>query len=165
MKKAALLALLVLSPLTASADVHKCIISGHTTFQDFPCSQGAAPRSNTGTLSTLPIPAPATRPIASRVYQPAQQFQRPSYNSRNNTYQSSTERRNAEVSAAARGIVLPGMTESQAIRILGQPSRRSTRTFGGNLCRYLYWDGSRPFQDGHHSVRICNGEVSSYSGN
>lgn len=160
MKKTAFLALLVLSPLTASADIHKCIANGHTTFQDFPCSQGAAPRSNTGTLSTLPIPAPTTRSTAPRVYQPAQQFQRPSYNSRNNTYQSTTERRNAEVSAAARGVVIPGMSERQAINILGQPSSISTRTYNGNLCRYLYWDGSNRFQNGRrHSVKICNGEV------
>ncbi len=161
MKKTALLALLVLSPLTASADIHKCIINGHTTYQDMPCTQGAAPLSNTGTLSTLPIPEPAARSTAPRVSQPAQRSQRSRSNS---NYQSTTERRNAEVRAAARGVVIPGMSERQAINILGQPSSISTRTYGGSLCRYLYWDGSRPFQDGRHSVRICNGEVSSYSG-
>lgn len=161
MKKTALLALLVLSPLTASADIHKCIINGHTTYQDTPCAQGEAPLSNSGTLSTLPIPAPAARSQAPRVSQPAQRSRR---SSGNTNYQSTTERRNAEVRAAARGVVIPGMSERQAINILGQPSSTSTRTYGNTICRNLYWNGSRPFQDGRHSVRICNGEVSSYSG-
>tara|TARA_R110001599_G_scaffold8618_3_gene41750 strand:- start:1928 stop:2155 length:228 start_codon:yes stop_codon:yes gene_type:complete len=75
MKKTTLFALLVLSPLTASADIHKCIINGHTAYQDTPCTQGAAPLSNTGTLSTLPIPAPSARSPAPRVSQPAQRSQ------------------------------------------------------------------------------------------
>jgi len=162
MKKTALLVLLVLSPLTANADIHKCVINGHTTYQDTPCTQGAAPLSDAGTLSTLPIPAPAARSSTPRVSQPAHRSQ---YSRSNRNYQSTTERRNAEVRAAARGVVIPGMSERQAINILGQPSSTSTRTYGGSLCRYLYWDGSRPFQDGRHSVRICNGEVSSYDGN
>lgn len=162
MKITALLVLLALTPFTANADIHKCVINGHTTFQDFPCTQGAAPLSNSGTLSTLPIPPPAPRSYAPNVSQQTQRSQRSSSNRSN--YQSTTERRNAEVRAAARGVVIPGMSERQAINILGQPSSTSTRTYGGSLCRYLYWDGSRPFQDGRHSVRICNGEVSSYSG-
>lgn len=163
MKKTALLALLVLSPLTASADIHKCVINGHTAYQDTPCTQGAVPLSNAGTLSTLPIPTPVPRSTAPLISQP-QRSQRPNYNNRSSNYQSTTERRNAEVRASARGIVLPGMSESQAINILGRPSRTSTQTYGGNLCRYLYWDGSNRFQNGRHSVRICNGEVSNYLG-
>lgn len=164
MKKTALLTLLLLSPLTANADIHKCIMNGHTTYQDTPCTRGEAPLTNSGTLSTLPIQVPEISSPAPRTSQSVQRSQRPRYNRRSNTYQSSTERRNAEVRAAARGIVIPGMSERQAINILGKPSRTSTRTYEGSLCRYLYWDGSRPFQDGYHSVRICNGEVSSYSG-
>lgn len=157
MKKTALLALLVLSPLTANADIHKCVVNGHTTFQDFPCAQGAAPLSGTGTVNVLPIPVPEIHSPAPRVSQPAQQ---PRNNSnRGNTYQSTTQRRNAEVQAAARGIVLPGMSERQAINILGNPSRISTRTYGSNVCRYLYWNGTNRFQRGRHSVEICNGEV------
>lgn len=162
MKKTALLALLTLSPLTASADIHKCVVNGHTTYQDAPCAEGETPLSNAGTFSTLPIQVPDIP--SPPPPQPAQRSQRPSYNSSNNRYQSTTERRNAEVRASARGIVLPGMTESQAINILGKPSRTSTSTYGGSVCRYLYWDGSNRFQSGRHSVRICNGEVSSYSG-
>lgn len=160
MTKIALLALLALSPLTANADIHKCIVNGHTTYQDTLCTQGAAPRSNAGTLSTLPMPAPAARSTAPRISQPAQRHH---YSQGNRNYQSTTERRNAEVRAAARGVVIPGMSERQAINILGQPSSTSTHTYSGRVCRNLYWDGSRPFQDGRHSVRICNGEVSSYS--
>lgn len=157
MKKTALLALLVLSPLTASADIHKCIVNGHTSYQDTPCAQGAAPLSNAGTLSILPIPESAIRSFTPRVSQPAQ---RPQYSRGNRNYQSTTERRNAEVRAAARGVVIPGMSERQAINILGQPSSISTSTYGGRLCRYLYWNGSNRFQNGRrHSVKICNGEV------
>lgn len=162
MKKTALLVLLVLSPFTAKADIYKCVVNGHTTFQDFPCAQGATPRANAGTVNVLPIPVPE-RPPAQRNVQPVQPSQRNSYN-RGNTYQSTTQRRNAEVQAAARGIVLPGMSERQAINILGNPSRISTRTYGSNVCRYLYWNGTNRFQRGRHSVEICNGEVSSYSG-
>lgn len=161
MKKTALLALLMLSPLTASADIHKCVVNGHTTYQDAPCTQGEARLSNSGTLSTLPIQVLEISSPAPRNYQPVQRSQR---SRGNRNYQSTTERRNAEVRAAARGVVIPGMSERQAITILGQPSSTSTHTYSGRVCRNLYWDGSRPFQDGRHSVRICNGEVSSYSG-
>lgn len=161
MNKTALLALLVLLPLMANADIHKCVVNGHTTYQDAPCAQGEAPLSNSGTLSTLPIQVPEIPSPAPRTYQPAQRSQR---SRGNHDYQSTTERRNAEVRAAARGVVIPGMSERQAINILGQPSSTSTRTYGNTICRNLYWNGSRPFQDGRHSVRICNGEVSSYSG-
>ena len=62
-------------------------------------------------------------------------------------------------------VVIPGMSENQAISVLGRPARISSYTYNGALCRRLYWDGSRPFQNGRHTVVICNGEVSSYSGN
>lgn len=160
MKKHTLLALALLIPLSSYADVHKCVLNGHTSYQDKPCDQGEAPLSGSGTLSTLPIQVPDAYPPSPRTSQAPSRSQR---SSGNNSYQSTTERRNAEVRARTRGVVIPGMSERQAISILGQPSRISTRTYGGNLCRYLYWDGSRPFQDGRHSVKVCNGEVSSYS--
>ncbi|MBT2773721.1 DUF4124 domain-containing protein [Halomonas sp. ISL-60] len=84
MKKAALLALLALSPLTASADIHKCVVNGHTTYQDTPCAQGETPLSDSGTFSIMPSHAPEISSPAPCISQPAQRSQRPSYNSRGN---------------------------------------------------------------------------------
>lgn len=163
MKKTALLVLLVLSPLTAIADIHKCIVNGRTSYQDTPCTQGAAPRSNTGTLSTLPIPAPATRSTAPRVSQPAQQYQRPNYNSRSNSYQSSTERRNAEVSTRNRGRLMPGMPHGRAYATYGRPHSISKVMRNNQMCERLYWYNP-PFNPGRHEVVICNQEIYSYNG-
>jgi len=159
MKKRTLLALALLIPLASNADIHKCVSNGRTLYQDTPCDQGEVPLSDSGTLSTLPILVPDTYSTAPRSSQAPTQTQR---SSGSNSYQSTTERRNAEVRARTRGIVIPGMSERQAISILGEPASISTRTHNGRLCRYLYWDGSRPFQNGYHRVTICNGEVTNY---
>lgn len=160
MKKRTLLALALLIPLSSYADVHKCVSNGRTSYQDTPCDQDEVPLSGSGTLSTLPIQVPDAYPPSPRT---SQSPTRPQRSSGSNSYQSTTERRNAEVRARTRGIVIPGMSERQAISILGEPSRTSTSTRGGRVCRYLYWNGNRPFQDGHHRVTICDGEVSNYS--
>ncbi|WP_438454909.1 DUF4124 domain-containing protein [Vreelandella venusta] len=47
MKKAALLAFLFALPVTAHAELFKCVENGHTTFQDFPCEGGISERINT----------------------------------------------------------------------------------------------------------------------
>lgn len=160
MKKQTLLALALLIPFSSNADVHKCVSNGHTSYQDKPCDQGEAPLSDSGTLSTLPIQAPDLSSPAPRT---SQAPSRPQSSSGSNSYQSTTERRNAEVRARTRGVVIPGMSERQAISILGEPSRISNSTIGERFCRYLYWDGSRRFQDGRHTVRVCNGEVSKHT--
>ena len=72
----ALLALLV-APLTAQADVYKCVVDGKTTFQQSPCDGSAPPRAAVPAPSAAPAPAPpptgartapapAARPAASR---------------------------------------------------------------------------------------------------
>lgn len=160
MKKHTLLALALLFPLSSNADIHKCVSNGRTSYQDTPCDQGEVPLAGSGTLSTLPIQVPEAYPLSPGTSKAPSRSQR---SSGINSYQSTTERRNAEVRARTRGIVIPGMSERQAISILGEPSSTSTSTRGGRVCRYLRWDGSRPFQEGYHRVTICNGEVSSYS--
>lgn len=163
MKKPALVALLVLLPLSAHAEIFRCEVNGRTTFQDTPCTTGTSSRVNTNNLTVLPTAPPSSRPqTPSRSATP--QTQQRSYSSSSSNYQTTTQRRNAEVQARARGVVIPGMSENQAISVLGRPARISSYTFNEALCRRLYWDGSRPFQNGRHTVVICNGEVSSYSG-
>ena len=72
----ALLALLA-APLTAHADVYKCVVDGKTTFQQSPCDGSAPPRAAVPAPSAAPAPAPpptgartapapAARPAASR---------------------------------------------------------------------------------------------------
>ncbi len=57
----ALLALLA-APLTAQADVYKCVVDGKTTFQQSPCDGSAPPRAA--------IPAPSAAPAAAPVAPP-----------------------------------------------------------------------------------------------
>lgn len=160
MRKTALLALLVLSPLTASADIHKCVINGHTTYQDTPCTQGAAPRSNTGTLSNLPIPAPAARSSAPRISQPAQRSQRSNGN-RGDSYQSFTERRNAEVTSRTRPT--RGMPQSRVYDTYGRPNSRSTVMRNGKTCERLVWNN--PGTDSARNIAvICDRKIYSIYG-
>lgn len=161
MKKTGLLALLFVLPVTAHAELFKCVENGHTTFQDFPCANGNSETVDTNNLTIIAPPRVTTpsQPSRSATPQPRQ----PAYSSSSSSYQTSTQRRNAEVQARSRGVVIPGMSENQAISVLGRPARISSYTYGGALCRRLYWDGSRPFQNGRHTAIICNGEVSNYS--
>ncbi|WP_394425444.1 DUF4124 domain-containing protein [Vreelandella stevensii] len=62
MKKPALVALLVLLPLTAHAEIFRCEVTGRTTFQDYPCEAGTSSRVNTNTLTVLPSIPPSSRP-------------------------------------------------------------------------------------------------------
>lgn len=162
MKKYSILVLLVLLPLTAQAELYKCVANGHTTFQDFHCESGKSEQIQPSGISIYTPPALSAQSRAQSVMPRTQRSRNNSSTSSN--YQSTTERRNAEVKARTNGVVIPGMSERQAISILGEPESTSTRTHSGRLCRYLFWDGSRPFQDGYHRVTICDGEVSSYSG-
>lgn len=65
------------APLTAQADVYKCVVDGKTTFQQSPCDGSAPPRAAVPAPSAAPAPAPpptgartapapAARPAASR---------------------------------------------------------------------------------------------------
>ncbi|QNI02021.1 DUF4124 domain-containing protein [Halomonas sp. SH5A2] len=163
MKKRSLLVFLALLPLSAQAELYKCVTNGHTTFQDFPCESGNAEPIQPSGISIYTPPDLSPQPRESRSVTPQPNRSR-NNSSASSDYQSTTERRNAEVRARTRGVVIPGMSERQAISILGKPANISTRTRNGRTCRYLYWDGSRPFQDGYHRVTICGGEVSSYTG-
>ena len=57
----ALLALLA-APLTAQADVYKCVVDGKTTFQQSPCDGSAPPRAAIPAPSAAPAAAPAPPP-------------------------------------------------------------------------------------------------------
>ncbi|WP_447554026.1 DUF4124 domain-containing protein [Vreelandella sp. EE22] len=163
MKKPILLAALVLLPFSAQAQLYKCVSNGHTTFQDSPCANGNSETVDTNNLTIIQAPPQRNRPQHSQPIQQPHRRQQ-TYSSSSSNYQTTTQRRNAEVNARARGVVIPGMSENQAISILGNPARISSYTYGGDLCRRLYWDGRQRFQNGRHTVVICNGEVSSYAG-
>ncbi|PCF96920.1 DUF4124 domain-containing protein [Vreelandella nigrificans] len=162
MKKNIFIVLLTFLPLSAHAEIFRCVLNGTTTFQDSPCEGVPSERVNTNNLNIVPFPQIHSQPPITQPTTPQRPQQRANTPSR---YQSTIDRRNAEVKARNRGVVIPGMTERQAISILGTPSSISTHTYDGNVCRNLYWNGTNRFQRGRHSVRICNGEVSSYSGN
>jgi hypothetical protein len=57
----ALLAFLA-APLTAQADVYKCVVDGKTTFQQSPCDGSAPPRAAIPAPSAAPAAAPAPPP-------------------------------------------------------------------------------------------------------
>lgn len=160
MKKNTFIVLLALLPLSAHAEIFRCILNGTTTFQDSPCEGVPYERVNTNNLNIVPFPQIHSQPPITQPTTPQRPQQRANTPSR---YQSTIDRRNAEVKARNRGVVIPGMTERQAISILGSPTSTSSYTYGGSLCRRLYWDGRQRFQNGRHTVMICNGEVSSYS--
>ncbi|MFU1517900.1 DUF4124 domain-containing protein [Vreelandella alkaliphila] len=99
MKKTALLAFLFALPVTAHAELFKCVENGHTTFQDFPCSNGNSETVDTSNITIISAP-PVTfssdsirsvTPVRPRIYLP-----------RPNQHQSSLERRNARVKQRAR---------------------------------------------------------------
>lgn len=161
MKKTALLALLMLTPLTATAEIHKCIIDGHTTFQDFPCSQGAVRLTDNGTLSTLPATPPLARSPAPTNSSPAQQPQRRSYNTRNNSYQSFTERRNAEITSSMRPN--RGAPQSHVYDTYGRPHTRSTVMRNGKACDRLVWKNSFSNSEKYIAI-ICDEKVYSFYG-
>ena len=64
MKTPALIALLVLLPLTAQAEIYKCVANGHTTFQDSPCAGGNSETVNTNNLTIISAPPVSSRPTA-----------------------------------------------------------------------------------------------------
>jgi len=100
MKKPALVALLVLLPLSAHAEVFRCVVNGKTTFQDFPCAGVASERVNTNNLTVLPPAPPSSRPqTPARSVTPRHQYRVviPSPDHR-----TTIERRNARVKERAR---------------------------------------------------------------
>lgn len=50
------------APLTAQADVYKCVVDGKTTFQQSPCDGSAPPRAAIPAPSAAPAAAPAPPP-------------------------------------------------------------------------------------------------------
>ena len=50
------------APLTAQADVYKCVVDGKTTFQQSPCDGSAPPRAAIPAPSAAPAAAPAAPP-------------------------------------------------------------------------------------------------------
>ncbi|MBR2515587.1 MAG: DUF4124 domain-containing protein [Halomonas sp.] len=100
MKKPTLFALLVLMPLSSHAELFRCVSNGHTTFQDFPCTDGNSETVDTSRLTIIAPPPPRTHP------QPSQSVSTPRvhhiYVPYRNHHQTELERRNSRVRDRAR---------------------------------------------------------------
>lgn len=100
MKKPALVALLVLLPFSAHAEIFRCVVGGKTTFQDFPCTNGNSKTVDTSKLTIIAPPFNITHP------QPSQPVSTPRvhhiYVPYRNHHQTELERRNARVRDRAR---------------------------------------------------------------
>lgn len=66
MKKTALLAFLFVLPVTAHAEIFKCVENDHTTFQDFPCVNGNSETVDTNNLTIIAPPKGTAHPQPSR---------------------------------------------------------------------------------------------------
>lgn len=65
------------APLTAQADVYKCVVDGKTTFQQSPCDGSAPPRAAIPAPSATPAAAPAPPPSTGARSAPAPAASRP----------------------------------------------------------------------------------------
>ena len=100
MKTPALIALLVLMPLAAHAEIYKCVDNGHTTFQDSPCAGGNSETVNTNNLTIISAPPVSSRPTAA-LSANAPAFPRIAVPYRNQ-HQTALELRNSRVKTRAR---------------------------------------------------------------
>ena len=152
MKKRTLLALLVLLPLSAHAELYKCINNGHTTFQDFPCDGAPSERVSTNPINIMSAPT----------YQPPRSS-RPQFQSQrsSNNYQTWTERRNAETSSRPR--LTRGMPRQRVFDVYGSPHARSTVMRNGHTCDRFEWHNPRSYS-GTYTAVICNQRIYSVYG-
>lgn len=159
-KPALIIAALLLVPLAAHAQVYRCDVNGQPTFQDRPCGDssplGIRDRISVYEAPDLP-PIKLTRPS-----QPQRSSQH-SQSASHSRYLSSTEMRREHVRARSQGRLAVGMSENQAIQILGHPDNYHRERNVRDRCKSYYWNNPR-FSPGYHSASICNGEVSRYSG-
>lgn len=161
MIKPAIVAAVLLLPLTSHAQIYKCEANGRTTFQDVPCGDrsGSVRRDSLSTYQAPPThrrPLQGSSPQRSRQSQQSSNVPQPNYLDRINQTNNITR-------ARARGHLAIGMTRNQATQVLGNPHRTSRRTYGDNVCDVFYWNNPR-FSPGRHIATICEGEVVRYSG-
>lgn len=168
MIKPAIIAAILLLPLAAHAQVYRCEVNGRTTFQDSPCGENAT------TIRQHPLTTYQAPPEHRRALQPSQPqrqapppAQRPPQQQLPNApqigYMDRIDQRNNIIRARARGLLAVGMTEAQAIQILGRPHNHNTQRFNNATCKNYFWNNPR-FSPGRHVATICNGEVVRYSG-
>lgn len=155
--KPLLLAVLLVLPLVAEAQVYRC----GNSYQPEPCGDDAA-RITQDNLTTYQAPEIHQRPIQPIPRQSRQVQQRQRQANRPSQYQSTTERRNAEARAHREGRLLVGMTENRALAILGNPDNYNRHRHTRQGCKTYYWSNVR-FNNSRHAARLCDGVVVSYS--
>tara|TARA_Y100000588_G_C14049240_1_gene836392 strand:- start:313 stop:783 length:471 start_codon:yes stop_codon:yes gene_type:complete len=153
MKKPALFAFLVLLPLTAHAELFRCVSNGHTTFQDFPCEGAPSERVNANSINIISAPTYQAPRVTNT---PPQQR-----SSSNNTYQSWTDRRNAETRSRPR--LDRGMPRQRVYDVYGSPHSRSSVMRNGHTCERLEWYNPRSYS-GTYTAIVCNQKIYSVYG-
>jgi len=154
MKKPALFALLVLLPLTAHAEIFRCVTNGHTVFQDFPCEGAPSERVNVNTINIMT--APTYQPPRPPTSQPQS-----SNRSNNRNHQTWTDRRNVET--RSRPSLVRGMPRQRVFDVYGSPNSRSTVMRNGQACERLIWHSPRSYS-GTITAIICNQKIYSVYG-
>lgn len=144
-------------PLAAQGQVYKCDLDGRTRYQASPCSRGKR-LDEDEVITTYPAPDLSRFPTLPRAAPPP--VRREGRSTRD--YLTALDRRNAQARAHARGHLVAGMSENQALTILGKPDHVG-RLFqaDGETCQTLRWDDP-PFVDGRHRATLCDGKVVSY---
>ncbi|RTR02944.1 hypothetical protein [Halomonas nitroreducens] len=141
-------------PLAAPGQVYRCDLDGSTRYQASPCPQGERLRED-GAITTYPPPDLSAFPSLPGADPPSD---RPSGRSTRD-YLSTLDRRNAKARAHGRGHLVAGMSENQALTILGAPDSVGRVSHAdGETCKTLRWDDP-PFVDGRHRATICDGKV------
>ncbi|WP_445011402.1 DUF4124 domain-containing protein [Vreelandella stevensii] len=144
-EKPALVALLVLLPLSAHAEVFRCVVNGKTTFQDFPCAGVTSERVNTNSINIISAPTYQAPKVANT--RPQQR------SSSNNTYQSWTDRRNAETRSRPR--LDRGMPQQRVYDVYGSPHSRSSVMRDGHTCERFIWNNPRSYS-GTYTAIVCD---------
>lgn len=154
MKKYTLVALLALIPLSAQAEIFRCVSNGHTVFQDFPCEGAPSERVNANTINIMT--APTYQPPRPPTSQPQS-----SNRSNNRNHQTWTNRRNAET--RSRPSLVRGMSRQRVFDVYGSPNSRSTVMRNGQACERLTWHSPRSYS-GTITAIICDQKIYSVYG-
>lgn len=145
-------------PLSAQGQVYRCDDDGGPRYQASPCPRGERLHEDDA-ITTYPAPDLSAFPSLPGAAPPPARSEGRS----TRDYLSALDRRNAKARAHGRGHLVAGMSENQALTILGTPDHVGRVTHAdGETCKTLRWDDP-PFVDGRHRATLCNGEVVRHS--
>ncbi|WP_158773102.1 hypothetical protein [Cobetia sp. L2A1] len=143
-------------PPAAKADnsIYRCVQNGVQTWQQQPCHQGDAPVTLNDSLTVVPsregeIPSGEENLTSERLEREKQQAL---------AARQESQRQYRIRSAIDDGYLVQGMSESQAVSLLGKPSDTSETIADGTSCRLLSWWGDV-------RVQFCGDEAVSITAN